>query len=141
MSLASVRPFFRARLEGLGFREHDQPFEPGQIGESIQDGAFHMETGVIVSTSANQIVHDFDYPITIRVYKKGYEDILAAYDEIHADADLILADLLDPMVRLGTIIKDIVPDTVQPLPLDETNDNVIVLEFVFTAKLELCFKT
>lgn len=141
MSLAAVRVFFRERMEGLGYTEHDQPFQPTVLAENIQDGSFHMETGVISSGPANQIVHDFEFPITIRVYKKGFADVLSAYDKIHEEADTILADLLDPLVRIGTIIKDIVPDTVQPLPLDETNDNVIVLELVFTARLELCYKT
>jgi hypothetical protein len=100
-----------------------------------------METGFITASEANQIVHSFDMPVTIRVYKKGYVDILSAYDEAHSDMDTILADILDPLVRIGTIIKDVVPDSIQPLPLDDSNDNVIIIEFNFTAKLELCYKT
>jgi len=139
MSFLAVRVLFRERMEGLGYTEHDEPFQPNQIGENIQDMAFHIETGLIVSAAANQKVHDFLMPVTLRVYKKAYQDVLLAYDEIHIDADTILADILDPSVRIGSIVKDVIPETIQPLPLGDTNDNVIILELVFTAKLELCY--
>lgn len=136
-----VRTFFRTRLEGLGYREHDQPFQVTQIGENIQDNSFHMETGLITSAEANQAIHSFLYPITIRIYRKAYQDVLSAYDDVHEEMDSILTDILEPSVRIGTVIKDIVPDSIQPLPLDDTNDNVIIIELNFTAKLELCYKT
>jgi len=141
MSLASVRPFFRDRLEGLGFREHDQPFQPNQIGETIVNDSFHISTGTIVSAPANQRVHSFEFPITVRIYKKGFVDLLETYDDIHSTADDVLADLLDPSVRLGSTIKDIIPESIDIVEIDESNDNVLFLELVFTAKLELCYGT
>lgn len=140
MALSAVRTLFRERLEGLGFTEHDQPFQPNQIGETIIDDSFHMETGTISSSFANQIVHSFDFPIIIRVYKRGFVDLLTAYDDIHQTADDIYNDLLHPDIRIGTDIKDIVPDTMDIVPVDASNDNILVLELVFTARLELCYK-
>ena len=120
MGLADVKPFFRTRMEGLGYEEHNQVFEPGEIAASIVDGSFHLETGDIISAAANQRSHTFDYPMTIRVYKIGYSDILEATDAALEDADVIIADLLNPDVRFnnGVGIKDIVPNS---------------------ARLELCF--
>lgn len=141
MSLASVRTLFRERLEGLGFEEHNQPFQPDQVGETIVDGSFHMQTGTISSSFANQAVHSFDFPITVTIYKRGFIDLLTAYDEIHETADTVLADLLDQTVRIGDPVKDIVPNTVDILPIDESNDNIMKLELVFTARLELCYVT
>lgn len=141
MGLADVRPFFRERLEGLGYTEHNQPFEPDEVGANIVDGAFHIETGTISTGPANQRSHTFDYPLTIRIYKTGYSDILEAYDAALEGADTILADLLQPSVRLGNVvgIKDIIPNSVQPTALNATNDNVVVVVMVVTARLELCF--
>lgn len=139
MSLASVRPFFRTRLEGLGYTEHDQPFEPDEVGANIVDDAFHLETGSIAGAAANQMVHGFLYPITVRIYKVGYQNLNDAYDESMEIADTILADILQPSVRLSTVIKNITPESIQPLPLSSTNDNVIVLTLAFTAELQLCF--
>lgn len=140
MSLSQVRPFFRDRLESLGLSEHDQPFEPNEIGASITDDSFHIEIGAIASLPANQLVYNFSVPVTVRLYKTGYSNLNDAYDEILGLADTVLADFLQPSVRLaGTPIKDIVPNTVQPTPLAPSNDNVIILELAFTAELQLCF--
>ncbi len=141
MSLTAVRTLFRERLEGLGFTEHDQPFQPFQIGETIVDDSFHMETGTVISSAANQTVHSFEFPIIIRIYKKGYINVLQAYDEIHQTADEILADLLNQTVRIGDPVKDIVPQSINILPMDDSNDNILVLELSFTARLELCYIT
>ena len=141
MSLTAVRTLFRERLEGLGYEEHPEPFQPNQIAETLVDRSFHMETGTIVSGAANQTVHDFEFPITVRVYSKGYDDLLAAYDNAHEIADTILTDLLDQNVRLGDPVKDIVPDSVNIEPMDLTNDDILVIVLAFTAKLELCYVT
>jgi len=140
VGIASVRPFFRDRLKALGYTEHNQPFEPSELGASVVDGAFHIETGTISSGPANQRSHTFEYPLTIRIYKTGYSDILESYDAALGEADTILADILQPSVRLGAAeIKDVIPNSVQPTALSTTNDNVVVIVMVVTARLELCF--
>ena len=140
MSLFGVRSLFRERLEGLGFEEHDQPFQPNQIGETVVDGSFHLSTGTITTGPANQRSHSFSFPINVKVYKRGFVDLLEAYDDIHQTADAVLADLLSPTVRLGSPgILDIVPDSIEIQPIDETNDNIMYVELSFTAKLELCY--
>lgn len=139
MSFIEVRTVFRERLEALGYEEHDQPFDPNAIGNTIIDGSFHMQTGFVASGPANQQVHSFNFPIVIRVYRRGHLDVLTAYDNAHVEAETILADILDPSVRIGGTIKDIVPDSIEIQPLDASNDNIIVIEFSFTARLECDF--
>ena len=141
MSLAAIRPFFRERLEALGYEEHDQPFEPNEIGANIVDGSFHLEVGVVSSFAANQRDHEFSFPITIRVYRTEYSCLNEGYDAIFGEADTVLDGLLVPSVRLNSgLLRDIVPNSVQVRALDSTNDNVIVLELAFTARLLLCFE-
>lgn len=140
MSLASVRPFFRERLEALGYKEHNQPFEPEEIGANIVDDSFHLETGLITSGPANQALHAFSYPMTIRIYKTGYVNLNEAVDESMAIGDTVLNDLLQMSTRLSQeFIKDIILNSIQPTPLGPSNDNVIVLELNVTAELQLCF--
>lgn len=142
MGLAEVLPFIRGRMSDLGYTEHNQPFEPDEIGGNIVDNAFHVEAGSVSASEANQLAHSFIFPFTVRIYKVGYSDILSAYDAVFEDADKVLADLLEPSVRLGqSFIKNITPSSIQPTALSVTNDNVIVLNLTFTARLELCYKT
>lgn len=140
MSLSDVRPFFRERLEALGFREHEKPFLTNEIAANIADRSFHIETGLISSAAANQIVHEFDYPLTVRIYRVGYSNTINVYDSAINDADSILEDFLDPTVRIGTLVKDIVPNTISLEVYDASNVDTIILEMNFTAKLQLCFK-
>jgi hypothetical protein len=143
MGLTDVRTLFRDQLEGLGYEEHPEPFQPNQIAETLVDRSFHLETGSIISGPANQTVHSFEFPITVRVYSKGYENLLEAYDELHQTADDILANILNQNVRLvqSPNIKDIVPESVEIEPMAESNDDILVLVLAFTAKLELCYVT
>ena len=137
--LSSVRPLFRTQLEGLGYEEHRDAFNFDNIGDSIINDSFHLETTSISSLPANQIAHDFAYNITLRVFKRGYNDPATLLDEIDQVAQDIYGALLDPAIRLGTDIKDIVPDGYQPLPYAPSNDNTMILEMNFTAKLLVCF--
>lgn len=139
MGLASVRSLFRERLEGLGFTEHRDAFNFANIGATVIDKSFHLETGVVTSGPANQLAHFYDYGITVRIFKRGFNNPAEALDEIDALADTVYADLLAPGIRLGTEIKDIVPNSYQPLPYDSSNDNTIILEMSFTASVILCF--
>lgn len=139
MALSSVRTLFRQRLEGLGYREHRDAFNFENIGANILDDSFHLETGSVASFAANQLAHDFEYGITVRIFKRGYSDPATLLDEIDQIAQDVYSDILAPGIRLGTEIKDIVPNSYQPLPYDASNDNSIILEMSFTARVLLCF--
>lgn len=144
MSLASVRPYFRNALQSLGFIEHEDAFGLDNIGSNVLDGRFHLESGTVFSAAAPQVTHEFSYSITVRVFRKGFRNTLEAYDAIDLDAQAIYEVVLDTANRLTeynipTNIKDIIPESYVAVPLAETNDNAIILEMVFTARLEQCF--
>lgn len=138
MSLSAVRPYFRNILDGLGFREHQEAFTFENIGSNILDNSYHLESGE-VGYLLNNLVFETQYPITVRVFKKGFRDTITMYDDIDGTADTILAAVLDTDARLGTTIKNVEVLSSNSTPLDSTNDNAIILELVFTARLELCF--
>ncbi len=102
------------------------------------DNSYHLESGT-VDYVLNSLVFETSYPITVRVFKKGYRDTITMYDNIDAIADTILAAFLVPSVRLGTVIKNVQIVNSATGPVDITNDNAIILELAFTARLELCF--
>jgi hypothetical protein len=139
MSLSQVRSLFRTRLDGLGYREWPDGFNFENIPDTILDRSYHIETGLISGTSANQTVHNFSYSISLRVFLKGYRDPAAAIDDAVSQAETILADILSPSVRLSTTIKDIVPDTITVEPFDISNDNDVILKMDFTADIKCLF--
>lgn len=139
MSIASVRPYFRTRLENLGYSEHTDAIDFDNIPSTILDDSFQLETSSISGEPANQLHHEFDYSVVLRVFKRGFNDPVEAYDAIDEDIETILADILSPSTRLGTDIKDIVPISIAKIPLSASDDNDIILEFNFTVTLIMCF--
>lgn len=135
MSMTEVRTYFRARLNALNYREHPDGFNFENIPQTILDRSYHLEIGLITGSTANQETHNFSYPLTIRIFLKGFRDPAAKIDDAIGQAEVILADVLKPSNRLGVTIKDVVPDTVQVIPLDGTNDNDMILQMDFTTNL------
>lgn len=139
MSIVDVRPFFRSRLEGLGFIEHDDAFDLDNVASTLLDDSFHIESGTIQGSGANQLNHDFDYAVTITLFKRGFSNPVEADDAIDQLIRDIHADILEPSVRLGTSIKDVVPGANNRSSLSDSNDNSIILKMEFTARVIDCF--
>ncbi len=132
MSVTLVVPLFRTRMDGLGYREHTDGFNIENIPSTIIDKSYHIE--VITGTGGviNQHVQGVDMPITLRVFREGFRDPAAMRDEMLGDMQSIICDILTPAVRLTSGIKNIVFDSFSLLPLDDSNDNSIILEMNFT---------
>jgi len=139
MSLVSVRPHFRNAMILLGYEEHTDAIDFENIPSTILDDAFMMDTQPISSGSANQRAHEFDYGLVLRVFKRGFSDPVALYDEADEDIETILTSLLAPINRLSAEIKDIIPESINKIPLSASDDNDLIIEFNFTVKIIMCF--
>jgi hypothetical protein len=135
MSFSSVRPFFRTNLDELGFSEWKDGFNFENIPDQILNNSYHIEVGQISGGPSNQLVHEFSYPVLVRIFLKGYLDPASGIDAAMEVVDNVYHQVLDPSVRLGTVIKDVIPDSVSVRPQDISNDNNIVLELGFSAIL------
>lgn len=139
MSFADVRPFFRTRLEGLGYVEHEDVVDDANVASSLLDESFILLTDAITGLPADLTTHEFDYSVILKIYRRGFADAIEAYDTADSDIDTVLADILDPAVRNGTTIKDIVAVSINKLPLSGENDNDVLIEFSFSIKLINCY--
>jgi hypothetical protein len=136
MSFVDTKNLVVERMTLLGFKEWRDGFNSENIPSTLLDGSFHFEYGPISSGPANQRAHQFTMSFTIRVFFKGYRDPYQGIDESLVDADEILAELLSPQIRLSQpCIKDIRPVSIQPIPLQNTNDNALILEMNFQSIL------
>ena len=135
MSLADVRPFYRTRFKGLGFKEHTDAFNVDNIPSTLLDKSFHIESDDIRVGPASQRTHNIDYPVTIRIFRKGFKDPGALNDELDVSADTILEDLLSPSVKHTQTIRDVVVTNIRRIPLDDSNDNAIILEITCNTRI------
>lgn len=134
MSLTSVLPYFRNILDDLGFEEWRDAFDVENIPETDLDRAYHLTLGIADIGPANQSVTPFDIQVIVQLFFKGYtnNDSSATVDEIVFQAEIVLTNILSSSNRLGTDIKNIVPQSflVQPKSVSNTNDMILELNFI-----------
>lgn len=140
MTLGGLRDFFRTRLDGLGYSEWTDGFNVENIPSTLLDKSYHLAVGSIKGFVANQLHHQFEYPLTVSVAFKGFLNPSEAIDLSLDAAQEILEDILDPAQRLQTDgLKDIRPLGIDVRPLAESNDNTVVVEIKFTAYFIFAF--
>lgn len=137
MSISNVRPFYKNRLEILGFTHWADGFNFENIPSTILDNAFHIEVNPSDAGVINQHAQFIDMPVTVRVFRKGFVDVSAGIDSALLDVENIICDILLPSIRLGSDIKNVVFDGFSVNPLADSNDNAIMLELNFTNNLAL----
>jgi len=135
MSLSSVRQYFRDRLDPLGFEEHTDGFNFDNVAQTISEGVYILEVGNIDGSRANQLTHEFIYPLTIRIIFFGANDPRSTIDRAILASEDILASVLSPANRLGIEIKDVFPGTITVEPRSESNDNDVILVMSFNADI------
>ena len=140
MALVDVRPYMRSIMDGLDYSEWKDGFNSENIPSTIIDGSYHLATGTITGSTANQQIRTFDYTLVTRVFFKGFRDPAGAIDDALGAADTILASALADASRLSQAnIKDIIPNTIQVLPLEASNDNSVILEMDFSFNIYECY--
>lgn len=140
MTLGGVRDYFRTRLNILTYKEWPDGFNTANIPATVFDKSYHLEVGTINVKNQSQTGFEFAYPVTLRVMSKGFRDPSAAIDAALDNAQTILADILAPAVRLQTNgLKQILPTSINTLPLQISNDNAVMLVMTFSAYLIIAF--
>lgn len=131
MGLASVRPFFRTRLLGLGFQEHTDAFDDLNRPQQRLEKLFRIQSNVVTGNDANHSSHRFDFDVDLVITLKGKLDNIALVDRAYVVADEILTDVLDEAVRIGTAIKSIRPGsvTVESYGASDENDVRLIMNF------------
>lgn len=140
MELSDVRNYFRIIMDGLGFKEHRDYFNINNIPENIIDQAYHLETGTISSGSANQLVHRYEFPIIVRIFRRGFNDTVESHEEVLTSIDLINASILQVTNRTAGVLFDVVPGPITIIPISDSNDNLQIAECSYTAVINSCFQ-
>jgi hypothetical protein len=142
LSLTAVRPYFRARLNSLGFSEWKDPFGPNEIPSTIIDRAYHIEVGTIGGVGRNNLSQEVSFGINIRVYFKGFNYPEKALDDALLKSELIIKECMTVENWATTPIKGVELDSLELEPLDnELNDNVVFALVRFVARVNLCVES
>ena len=131
MSLAAVRPFFRTRMNSLGFSEHTDAFDDTNRAQKKLDKLYRIEVGGVSGSVANSQVHQFDIDVSlvITLHGVGAKNVALADRSMQVAQD-VLAEILAN--RTNADIKDIIPGAITITPYSASDDNDLILNMDFT---------
>lgn len=135
MSMTAVRSYHRSRAQALGLVEWKDGFNFSNIPANIINKSFHLEMGVATARKLNQTDQELEYPVTVRVFIKGYRDPASGIDSAIQYAEDLIKQEVTSVNRLTqtTGIKNVVFETLSIDPIAESNDNLVVASIVFRA--------
>ncbi len=140
MKIGALMQFVAEQVTSLRYKQWELPFSHDNIPANIINKSFHIEMGQSQSGLANQHVHQFTVPLTLRFYFNGYKSPLAAMQASLDEMDGVLGLLLSPAVRLGQDgLMDIRPVSLQPFPISTSNEHCVYIEIVFDCILNFKF--
>lgn len=139
MSINQVRPYFRTKLEALGFEEHRDAFNFKNIPGDLLDTRFHLETNSISSGVADQRVHTVEVELTVRIFRRGFNDTVTKHEELIADIESVLTQVLNVSDRTSGNLFDVIPGATSIEPFGDSNDNWQIAVIPFTAIVKYCF--
>lgn len=137
MSASSIRPYFAARLEALGFKEWRDGFTFENIPETILDRSFHVYLETISGGPINHTHQDITGLVVVRVFFRGYRDVTLAIDESISSTEAIVKEVCKVSNRTSAGLLNVVFDGVDYEPLTSQNDNSVLTTMRFQAQVVL----
>lgn len=132
MSMTAVIPYFRTHMNALGFREWRDSFNFDNIPKNIINKSYHIEISSVSGIVLNQHVQEAVASITVRLFLKGYKDTTTRRETGISYCEDILKRMCDPDNRTTGTVKNVKFDSMTVLPIDPTNDNIMMFEVNFT---------
>jgi hypothetical protein len=139
MSLANIYPYFRARMNGLGFTEWPDGFNLENIPKTIINKSYHILTPDLAGGPSNQNHQDTDTSVTISFFEKGFRDPTEAKERAMLDIETIVKDVCNISNRTDTLLNVVFDGgTIDPINASDDNQVLIQLNFTATVVLSLC---
>lgn len=136
--LANIIPAFVGVMESEGYRRSSDAFDPINIPETILDRTFWLSAAFTDEIKTNQADLELQMDIIVRFYVKGYNNPIEALDAGIARSEQLILKFLEPGFRYANqAFRNVVLDSMQPVPLTATTDHSIVIEMRFIVETNL----
>ena len=136
MSLSNVRSYLRARLDGLGFREHDDGFPTDNIPETVIDRSYHILVNSIDGGPINHTHQDTFSNVEIRVFFRGFRNVTEAIDSSISGVETIIRDVCKVANRTSTVLNCVFENCTFE-PMNSSNDNSVLVTISFNVQVVL----
>ena len=132
--IAGCLDYCRGRLNTLGLVEWTDSFNFENIPRTLLDDIYHIELGTVSRKAEHHDNIEINVPMTVRVFGRAFVDTGAGRDAAFIQSDTIIDDFITAANRLtDNSIKTIQFDNMALQPLNDTNDNSLILVLDFTA--------
>ena len=138
MSTSQVRTYFNARIQEVdsNLKAWDDAFNIDNVPESLVDTYYHVQYDNIAVSTNNDISIEDSVSVTVTIWKKGFRDVVEAYDQINDLGLCIRLNCLQPAkIALTDNIRQVESSSVLSEPIEGSNDNIVKLSLVFNARL------
>jgi len=134
MSIASVRPYARARLNALGYKEHNDGFDAENIGKTELERAYILEVLDPTNTEVHNDNMHIDTPLVVKLFKAPTRKPKELIDTAIQDKiDAVIAAFMAAENRLTqTGFKNVTFNSASIEPLNDSNDNGVMIKLTFT---------
>jgi hypothetical protein len=138
MSLSGVRPYFVNAALSLGYRKHPDGFAFDNIAGTVFDKSFHVEAFNFPATPRNMSDLEFEIPVTVRLFFKGYRNVDEGIERaVNGAEGFIDYALKVERANVGPDIKSVQLSQIVIEPYATTNDNYVIARIELTARAYL----
>ncbi len=132
--IADVKLYARARMESLGYIEHEDAENFENVPAQALGRAFHIKLGEVSGGKNTLDSLDLEVPFVIRLFLKGQKNTLAAEETATAKLDEILDDMMAAAHRTQfNGVTNIAFKSAGVDPIDGSNDNALIVRAEFSA--------
>lgn len=134
MSMINAREYIRSRAKSLGLSEWKDGFDSSNLPDTILDKSFWLDMSDIASgIRRDQIDYEINFPISVRLFRKGYRTPADAIDDSIALIENLIKAVCAPAqanAQKNGIIG-VTFDTSRIEPISASNNNSVVATVTF----------
>jgi hypothetical protein len=145
MSLKPIRQYFKdifyksemndslnVDFYGREYEEHNDAFNIENIGALSMDKAYHIFYGSASTSALNHLTTKDTVNVTLSIFSKGFSSPMDALDDAMDFANRFRLVCIKPSyATTGQFIKNVVCDSIEASPVNQDNDNSIVIKLQF----------
>lgn len=136
--LTKVIPYFRTKLESLGYAEHLDEYDEDNIANTIIDKTYSVRPGTLSSSRSNSLDFEWTFPIDVTLWFNGYGRPSDAVDGSLESIENFLDVILDQANRFDIAgLREIYPTNIDLSPLSVSNDTIIKAKVGFVVVLHV----
>jgi hypothetical protein len=144
MSITKIKPYFRTRLQAIGYtNEWPEAFDFENIPSTRRDKAFHILIGDVFNFDQNQTDQTMLVPVGLSVFFNATRENEQAHIDALASGEAIIKEICAPKNRVTQAsdgIKDVRAQSFEVIPLSDDQQRVMRLNMAFEVLYILDFE-